>query len=107
MAAGAGIASALAVGVINFAASTLQPQQQSPRGLHAAMALAAGLSGFGVAWGAGKLAHRPIQKTVNDLQQQFNSVIQGNLSVRASVYAEDEFVKLRNRSRLKRTCSAR
>ena len=91
VAAAAGIAAALAVGVINFAASTLQPERPAPKGLHAVMAIAAGLTGFGAAWGTGRLAHRPIRNTVDDLQQQFNSVIQGNLSARASVYAEDEF----------------
>ena len=91
VAVAAGIASALAVGVVNFAASTLDPERPAPKGLHGVMALAAGFTGFGAAWGAGKLAHRPIRSTVDDLQQQFNAVIQGNLSARASVYSEDEF----------------
>jgi twitching motility protein PilJ len=91
VAAAAGIVSALTIGIVNFASSTLQPERPAPKGLHAVMALAAGLTGFGAAWGAGKLAHRPIRNTVEDLQQQFNSVIQGNLSARASVYSEDEF----------------
>jgi twitching motility protein PilJ len=91
VAAAAGIASALAVGVINFAASALQPDRPMPKGLHAAMALVAGATGFGAAWGVGRLSHRPIQHTVEDLQQHFNSVIGGNLTARASVYAEDEF----------------
>lgn len=91
VAASAGVASALAVGIINFTASTLQPNQPMPKGLHAAMALAAGVAGFGVAWGTGRLAHRPIQSTVDDLQQQFNAVIGGNLSARATVFSEDEF----------------
>jgi twitching motility protein PilJ len=91
VAAAAGIVSALAVGVVNFTATTLEPERQTPKGLHALMALAAGVTGFGAAWGTGKLAHRPIRNTVEDLQHQFNSVIQGNLSARASVFAEDEF----------------
>ena len=53
VAAAAGIAAALAVGVINFAASTLQPERPAPKGLHAVMAIAAGLTGFGAAWGTG------------------------------------------------------
>jgi len=91
VAAAAGIISALTVGVVHFTASTLQPERPNPKGLHAVMAVAAGLTGFGAAWGVGKLSHRPVQQTIGDLQQQFNQVIQGNLSARASVYSEDEF----------------
>jgi twitching motility protein PilJ len=91
VAAAAGIVSALAVGVVNFTASSLQPEQGPPKGLHAAMALAAGVAGFGTAWGVGRLAHRQINHAVADLQHQFNTVISGNLSARATVFAEDEF----------------
>lgn len=94
VAAAAGVMSALAVGVVNFAASTLNPDQRLPKTLHASMAVAAGLSGFGAALGGGYLAHRRIKQSVNDLQTQFNLVTQGNLSVRASVFAEDEFGQL-------------
>jgi twitching motility protein PilJ len=97
-AAAAGIVSALAVGVVNFAASAaLKPEQQVPRGIHAGMAIAAGLAGFGSAWGANRLAHRRIQQTVSDLQQQFDSVIHGNFAARASIFAEDEFGQLSTR----------
>ncbi|PSN80266.1 chemotaxis protein, partial [filamentous cyanobacterium CCP4] len=47
VAVAAGVASALAVGVINFAASTLQPGRSMPKVVHAAMALAGGAAGFG------------------------------------------------------------
>ena len=87
----AGVASALAVGVVNFAASTLQPGRPMPKAVHAAMALAGGVAGFGSAWGAGRLANRQVKKSVDDLQHQFDTVIQGNLSARATVYTEDEF----------------
>jgi twitching motility protein PilJ len=90
----AGVASALAVGVINFAASTLQPGRPMPKTVHAAMALAGGVAGFGAAWGVGRLANRQVKKSVGDLQHQFNTVIQGNLSARATVYTEDEFGRL-------------
>ncbi|HEY9734910.1 MAG TPA: methyl-accepting chemotaxis protein, partial [Trichocoleus sp.] len=94
VAAAAGVVSALAVGVVNFVASTTQPVDRMPRGLHASMAVAAGISGFGAALGGGYLAHRRIKQSVSDLQSQFDSVIHGNLSARASVYAEDEFGQL-------------
>ncbi|MGF1571050.1 MAG: methyl-accepting chemotaxis protein [Nodosilinea sp.] len=91
VAAAVGVATALSVGVVNFAASTLNPDQKLPKGLHAVMALVAGATGFGSALGAGYLAHRRIKASTSDLQHQFDVVIQGNLSARATVYAEDEF----------------
>ncbi|NJL45741.1 MAG: HAMP domain-containing protein, partial [Leptolyngbyaceae cyanobacterium SM2_3_12] len=93
----AGVAAALAVGIVNFTASALQPGQKFPKGLHAAMALGAGVTGFGAALGAGYLAHRRVKASVNDLQQQFDAVIQGDLSSRATVFAEDEFGLLSSR----------
>ena len=87
----AGVASALAVGVVNFAASTLQPGRSMPKVVHAAMALAGGGAGFGSALVVGRLAHRQVRRSVDDLQAQLDTVIQGNLSARATVYTEDEF----------------
>ncbi|HZG38833.1 MAG TPA: methyl-accepting chemotaxis protein [Nodosilinea sp.] len=94
VAVAAGVASALAVGVINFAASTLQPGRTMPKAVHAAMALASGVAGFGSALAAGHLAHRQVRRSVDDLQNQFDTVIQGNLSARATVFTEDEFGRL-------------
>ncbi|MGB3202112.1 MAG: methyl-accepting chemotaxis protein [Nodosilinea sp.] len=94
VAVAAGVASALAVGVINFVASTLQPGRSMPKVVHAAMALASGVGGFGAALGAGHLAHRQVRRSVDDLQHQFDTVIQGNLSARATVFTEDEFGRL-------------
>lgn len=94
VAAAAGVMSALAVGVVSFVASNLQPVDRGARSLHASMAAAAGVVGFGAALGSGRLAHRRIQQSVVDLQSQFDSVAHGNLSARASVYAEDEFGQL-------------
>ncbi|HEY9880416.1 MAG TPA: methyl-accepting chemotaxis protein, partial [Leptolyngbyaceae cyanobacterium] len=94
VAAAAGVVSALAVGVVNFVASTMQPAAKLPKGIHATMAVAAGVTGFGAALGGSYLAHRRIKQSVADLQSQFDSVIHGNLSARASVYAEDEFGQL-------------
>nr|WP_242028360.1 methyl-accepting chemotaxis protein [Pseudanabaena sp. FACHB-2040] len=94
VAAAAGVMSALAVGVVNFVASAALPTERVPRTLHASMAVAAGVTGFGAALGGGYLAHRRIKQSAADLQSQFDSVIHGNLSARASVYAEDEFGQL-------------
>ncbi|MFH7244531.1 MAG: methyl-accepting chemotaxis protein [Spirulina sp.] len=88
----AGVASALTVGIVNFTASTLLPNREMPKVVHAAMALGAGLGGFGAAYGAGYLAQRRMRASISDLQHQFDSVIhQGNLSARATVLSEDEF----------------
>lgn len=96
VAAAAGIVSALAVGVVNFVATTSEAQESNrvPRALHATMAAAAGITGFGAALGGGYLAHRRIKQSVTDLQTQFDAVARGNLSARAQVFTEDEFGQL-------------
>lgn len=94
VAVGSGIISMLAVGVVSFSASMITPSEKVPRALHAGMAVAAGVAGFGATLAGGRLAHRRVKDSVEDLQKQFNSVIQGNLAARASVYAEDEFGQL-------------
>jgi len=91
----AGVASALAVGVVNFAATSLLPSREMPKVVHAAMALGSGMAGFGASYGAGYLSQRRMRASINDLQNQFNAVIhQGNLSARATVLSEDEFGRL-------------
>ena len=95
MIAGAtGVVSALAVAVINFVNSSLMPEQKLPRGLPPAMAVAAGLAGFGTAAGLGHLATRRTKRGIEDLQAQFTSVSQGNLNARATVYAQDDVGQL-------------
>lgn len=94
VAVGSGIISMLAVGVVSFSASMMTPSEKGPKALHAGMAVAAGVAGFGATLAGGRLAHRRVKDSVEDLQKQFNSVIQGNLAARASVYAEDEFGQL-------------
>jgi len=95
MVAGAtGVVSAIAVAVVNFAAANLMPEQKLPRGIPPAMAVAAGLAGFGTAAGVGTIAHRRTKQGMNDLQAQFNAVSQGNLNARATVFAEDDMGQL-------------
>ncbi|MBU6229467.1 MAG: HAMP domain-containing protein [Cyanobacteria bacterium REEB459] len=86
----AGVASTLAVGVVSFTAATLQPNQNTSRAVHSVMALSAGLVGFGVALTTGHLAQRRMRSSLQDLQHQFDAVVRGNLSVRATVFSEDE-----------------
>jgi twitching motility protein PilJ len=89
-----GVVSAIAVAVVNFVGSSLMPEQKLPRGIPPAMAVAAGLAGFGTAAGMGHLATRRTKQGIEDLQAQFNSVSQGNLNARATVYAEDDVGQL-------------
>ena len=92
----AGLASTLAVGVISFTTASLNPNQGLPRLVHGAMALGAGMAGFGVALGVGHLAQRSMQANLQELQQQFDLVTQGNLSARARVLSADELGYLAN-----------
>ncbi|MBD1937484.1 HAMP domain-containing methyl-accepting chemotaxis protein [Microcoleus sp. FACHB-68] len=62
-----------------------------PQLKNAAMAAGAGLAGGLTALGFGQLTTRQIKRATDDLQAQFDAVSQGNLSARATVYAEDEF----------------
>ncbi len=92
----AGVASTLAVGVVSFTTAALQPNQNFSRAVHSMMALSAGLVGFGAALTTGHLAQRRMQASLQDLQQQFDAVVRGNLSVRATVFSEDELGHLAN-----------
>ncbi|HEY9711033.1 MAG TPA: HAMP domain-containing methyl-accepting chemotaxis protein, partial [Oculatellaceae cyanobacterium] len=59
-----------------------------------AMTLAAGVASFGTTLVLGKIATKQIKRSTTDLQQQFDSVCQGNFSACATVYSEDEFGQL-------------
>ncbi len=93
IAGSAGVMSAIAVALVNFAASSMT-QEKLPRSIPPAMAVAAGLASFGTAAGVGHLANRRTKQGLEDLQAQFNAVSQGNLNARTTVYAEDEVGKL-------------
>jgi len=92
----AGLTSTLAVGVITFTAASLNPDQGLSRLVHGVMALGAGITGFGAALGVGHLAQRSIKANLEDLQEQFDLVTQGNLSARAKVLSTDELGYLAN-----------
>ncbi len=59
-----------------------------------AMALVGGFSGGVAAFAVGQYTAKKIKHSTDDLQAQFNSVCQGNLNARATVYTEDEFGRL-------------
>lgn len=96
-----GVVSALAVATVSFVSSSvLVPPEDKPTvvpyttrsGL--LMAAAAGLCGAGTAAALSWATTRQMQRSVDDLQRQFESVSQGNLNARAVVYSEDELGRL-------------
>ena len=105
----AGMASALAVGVVSFVvAQSASPSASSQRaqdsveqkvntevvsrlrGTGILMALAGMVAGGGAAYGVGQLSVRQMKRSTDDLKKQFDAVCSGNLSARSTVYAEDE-----------------
>ncbi|HEY9645126.1 MAG TPA: methyl-accepting chemotaxis protein [Chroococcidiopsis sp.] len=96
-----GVVSAVAVAAISFVSSnfiisdkdkpTVLPYTHSTGLL---MSLAAGVTCFGTAAAMGWAATNKIKQSAADLQNQFDSVCQGNLNARATVYSEDEFGQL-------------
>ncbi len=104
----AGMASALAVGVVSFltasaanvgASTAAEKEVQEKvvgrlRGNSVWMALAGMIGGGGAAYGVGQLAARQMKRSTADLKKQFDAVCGGNLNVRSTVYAEDELGEL-------------
>ncbi|MCP6758975.1 MAG: methyl-accepting chemotaxis protein [Fischerella sp. CENA71] len=91
-----GVASAVVVALVSFAATTVSAPQQreSVRNTGWAMALAAGVVSFATTGIMGNLTLKQIRRTTKDLQNQFDAVQKGNLNVQATVYSEDELGKL-------------
>ncbi|MDX2240915.1 MAG: methyl-accepting chemotaxis protein [Leptolyngbyaceae cyanobacterium bins.302] len=92
----AGVCSAIAVAGVNvFVASSVADQEPAVvnqlRNSGWIAALASGVVGGGAAFAVGQIAAKQIKRSTDDLQNQFNSVCQGNLNARATVYSEDEF----------------
>lgn len=89
--------SAVVVAAVSFGAANLS-QDGTERGAINrtgwAMALAAGVVSSATSGLMGSLTFKPIRRTTKDLQSQFDKVRQGNLSVQATVYSEDEFGQL-------------
>ncbi|MTJ13629.1 HAMP domain-containing protein [Anabaena sp. UHCC 0187] len=87
-----GLASAVIVALVSSVATLISPAQQreSVRNTGWLMALAAGATGAATAGFMGNLTLKQIRRTTKDLQNQFDSVRQGNLNVEATVYSEDE-----------------
>ncbi len=84
--------SAIAAASVSFAFSSQRswPQQlKDPM-----MALAAGGASILTCFGVGSASAKLIRRSLDDLQGQFDTMSQGNLSARATVYTEDEFGQL-------------
>lgn len=99
-AAAAGVVSAIVVAAVSFISAYTAPQQNRDtvvsqlRSTGWAMTLAAGLASFGTTLVLGQIATKQIKRSTTDLQQQFDSVCQGNFTACATVYSEDEFGQL-------------
>ncbi|AFY83590.1 methyl-accepting chemotaxis protein [Oscillatoria acuminata] len=84
--------SAIAAASVSFAFSSQRnwPQQlKDPM-----MALAAGGASILTCFGVGSASAKLIRRSIDDLHNQFDTMSQGNLSARATVYNEDEFGQL-------------
>lgn len=85
----AGVVSALAVaGVIYGSANNSPPLAKL------AMILVPGLASGGTTYVLSQATARQVKRTTDDLQSQFQSVSQGNLGARATVFSEDELGQL-------------
>ena len=99
-ASAAGIVSAVAVAVVSFVSANQAAQQNNSavvsqlRTTGILMAIAGGVCGGGTALAVGQLTARHMKRSTDDLRAQFESVCQGNLGARASVFAEDELGRL-------------
>lgn len=95
---GAGVASAIAVAIATYAGANLASDDkavvQKLHGVGLAGTVAALLGGTGTAFVLGQMTAKQIRRSTDDLQNQFNSVCQGNLNARAAIYTEDEFGQL-------------
>jgi twitching motility protein PilJ len=96
-----GAVSAVAVAVVSFLAANFTVKAEDKPvvvpytyGTGLMMSAAALLAGGGTAAALGWAANRPIKKSVDNLQNQFDAVSQGDLNARATAYSEDEFGKL-------------
>lgn len=93
----AGVVAMVAAGVVtNFATGSISDKatREQVRNTGWMMGGAAALASGSIAWGLGKRSSRLIDQSTENLQSQFEAVIRGDMSPRASVYSEDEFGRL-------------
>lgn len=58
------------------------------------VALLTGVAAAGVTWLISNLLIRQVKRTIDDLQNQFDAIYEGNFNVRARIYSEDELGQL-------------
>jgi twitching motility protein PilJ len=93
----AGVIAMVAAGVVtNFATGSISDKttREQVRNTGWMMGGAAALASGAIAWGLGKRSSRLIDQSTANLQSQFEAVIRGDMSPRATVYSEDEFGRL-------------
>jgi len=93
----AGVVAMVAAGVLtNFATGSISDKgaREQVRNTGWMMAGAAALGSGAIAWGLGKRSSSLIDQSTANLQAQFEAVIRGDMSPRATVYSEDEFGRL-------------
>jgi twitching motility protein PilJ len=97
---GAGLVSLIAVAFVTNIASYQALRQDKPEAIVYlrqtgwVMTAAAGFTSFITSWGIGQLIAKQVRKSSDNLQAQFDSVSQGNLDARSTIYSEDEFGKM-------------
>jgi twitching motility protein PilJ len=97
---GAGLVSLIAVAFVTNIASYQALRQDKPEAIVYlrqtgwVMTAAAGFTSFLTSWGIGQLIAKQVRKSSDNLQAQFDSVSQGNLDARSTIYSEDEFGKM-------------
>ncbi|MFN4798524.1 MAG: methyl-accepting chemotaxis protein [Pseudanabaena sp.] len=92
-----GVVAMVAAGVVtNFATGSISDKttREQVRNTGWMMGGAAALASGAIAWGLGKRSSRLIDQSTSNLQAQFEAVIRGDMSPRATVYSEDEFGRL-------------
>ncbi len=92
-----GVVAMVAAGVVtNFAIGSIKDNgtREQLRNTGWMMAGAAAIASGSMAWGLGKRSSRLIEQSTENLQSQFESVIRGDMTPRASIYSEDEFGRL-------------
>lgn len=99
-ASGAAAASAIATLIVTVGVFQTTPAEQRNQVIWPVAktglltTLLAGAASFGTTFLFGQMAMRQLKRSTDDLQAQFDAVSQGNLNVKATVFAEDEFGSL-------------
>jgi twitching motility protein PilJ len=92
-----GVVAMVAAGIVtNFAIGSIKDNatREQVRNTGWMMAGAAAIASGSMAWGLGKRSSRLIEQSTENLQSQFESVIRGDMTPKASIYSEDEFGRL-------------